>query len=332
MLELSRGGRACRRPTSCASPSTTTRGRSGRTRACPHRRAGPGERDPPRHGADRARHGAGRAAHSRSGLRGLHARRRRHAGDSGGSRGKFALQLDAAVPADADGDDVPDAIDDCPAVANPGRAAARAMSTAAAAMAAWTPATSTAAAVTSVALTSPAVTTAALTSVAATMAAASDAFSCEVGRVQPRERRGVHRQHAVHLQLLRRRRLLHERLHRPVPVVQPAEPRRNVPALRAGERIPPSNAPRARPATARARAARRRAGPSRTVSSAAGAPTARPGSARTASAATSRATPRAAPARPGLLERQTQARPARVLRHGELQPDRQVPVNAVIGL
>ncbi len=37
------------------------------------------------------------------------------------ARGQFALQLDAAVPADADGDDVPDAIDDCLAVANPGQ-------------------------------------------------------------------------------------------------------------------------------------------------------------------------------------------------------------------
>ena len=36
-----------------------------------------------------------------------------------GSRGTFALRLDAEVPADGDGDDVPDAIDDCPAVANP---------------------------------------------------------------------------------------------------------------------------------------------------------------------------------------------------------------------
>ena len=36
-------------------------------------------------------------------------------------RGKYALQLDATVPADADGDNVPDAIDDCLAVANPGQ-------------------------------------------------------------------------------------------------------------------------------------------------------------------------------------------------------------------
>jgi hypothetical protein len=36
-------------------------------------------------------------------------------------RGKYALQLDATVPADADGDNVPDAIDDCVAVANPGQ-------------------------------------------------------------------------------------------------------------------------------------------------------------------------------------------------------------------
>ncbi|HMF43343.1 MAG TPA: hypothetical protein VKQ32_21875 [Polyangia bacterium] len=34
-------------------------------------------------------------------------------------RGQFALVLDGAVPADGDGDGVPDAIDDCPAVANP---------------------------------------------------------------------------------------------------------------------------------------------------------------------------------------------------------------------
>ena len=60
----------------------------------------------------------GGAAHSRSGLRGIRARRRRDAGDSS-ARGQFALQLDAAVPADADGDDVPDAIDDCLDVANP---------------------------------------------------------------------------------------------------------------------------------------------------------------------------------------------------------------------
>jgi hypothetical protein len=36
-----------------------------------------------------------------------------------GTRGTFALRLDADVPADDDGDGVPDAIDDCPAVANP---------------------------------------------------------------------------------------------------------------------------------------------------------------------------------------------------------------------
>jgi hypothetical protein len=35
-----------------------------------------------------------------------------------GSRGTFALQLDGDVPADGDGDDVPDSIDDCPDVAN----------------------------------------------------------------------------------------------------------------------------------------------------------------------------------------------------------------------
>jgi hypothetical protein len=35
-----------------------------------------------------------------------------------GSRGTFPLQLAADVPADADGDGVPDAIDDCPGVAN----------------------------------------------------------------------------------------------------------------------------------------------------------------------------------------------------------------------
>jgi hypothetical protein len=39
----------------------------------------------------------------------------------GGRRGTFALQLAAAVPLDGDGDDVPDTIDDCPAVANPGQ-------------------------------------------------------------------------------------------------------------------------------------------------------------------------------------------------------------------
>jgi hypothetical protein len=38
---------------------------------------------------------------------------------SSGSRGRFALQLDGTVPADGDGDGVPDAIDDCPAVDNP---------------------------------------------------------------------------------------------------------------------------------------------------------------------------------------------------------------------
>jgi len=38
-----------------------------------------------------------------------------------GTRGTFALRLDADVPADDDGDGVPDAIDDCPAVANPGQ-------------------------------------------------------------------------------------------------------------------------------------------------------------------------------------------------------------------
>jgi hypothetical protein len=37
------------------------------------------------------------------------------------ARGRFPLQLDAAIPADGDGDDVPDAIDDCPAVSNPGQ-------------------------------------------------------------------------------------------------------------------------------------------------------------------------------------------------------------------
>lgn len=37
----------------------------------------------------------------------------------GGARGQFTLQLDGAVPADGDGDGVPDAIDDCPAVDNP---------------------------------------------------------------------------------------------------------------------------------------------------------------------------------------------------------------------
>lgn len=36
-----------------------------------------------------------------------------------GTRGTFALRLDADVPVDDDGDGVPDAIDDCPAVANP---------------------------------------------------------------------------------------------------------------------------------------------------------------------------------------------------------------------
>src|SRR6478735_248299 len=35
-----------------------------------------------------------------------------------GSRGTFALRLDGDVPADGDGDGVPDSIDDCPAVAN----------------------------------------------------------------------------------------------------------------------------------------------------------------------------------------------------------------------
>jgi hypothetical protein len=36
-----------------------------------------------------------------------------------GSRGTFALRLDADTPVDGDGDGVPDPIDDCPAVANP---------------------------------------------------------------------------------------------------------------------------------------------------------------------------------------------------------------------
>jgi hypothetical protein len=36
-----------------------------------------------------------------------------------GARGTFALHLDPGVPTDADGDDVPDAIDDCPDVSNP---------------------------------------------------------------------------------------------------------------------------------------------------------------------------------------------------------------------
>jgi hypothetical protein len=36
-----------------------------------------------------------------------------------GARGTFALRLDADAPADGDGDGVPDAIDNCPAVANP---------------------------------------------------------------------------------------------------------------------------------------------------------------------------------------------------------------------
>jgi hypothetical protein len=35
------------------------------------------------------------------------------------AQGTFALALDAAVPADGDGDDVPDSIDDCPSVADP---------------------------------------------------------------------------------------------------------------------------------------------------------------------------------------------------------------------
>src|SRR5204862_8027982 len=35
-----------------------------------------------------------------------------------GIRGEVALMLDGAVPADGDGDDIPDAIDDCPAIAN----------------------------------------------------------------------------------------------------------------------------------------------------------------------------------------------------------------------
>jgi hypothetical protein len=39
----------------------------------------------------------------------------------GGMRGTFALRLEAAVPLDGDGDGVPDMIDDCPAVANPGQ-------------------------------------------------------------------------------------------------------------------------------------------------------------------------------------------------------------------
>jgi hypothetical protein len=34
-------------------------------------------------------------------------------------RGRFALTLEAAVPADDDGDGVPDAVDDCPGVSNP---------------------------------------------------------------------------------------------------------------------------------------------------------------------------------------------------------------------
>ena len=38
-----------------------------------------------------------------------------------GMRGRFALTLEAAVPLDDDGDDVPDTIDDCPDVANPGQ-------------------------------------------------------------------------------------------------------------------------------------------------------------------------------------------------------------------
>ena len=42
---------------------------------------------------------------------------------------RYALQLDGAVPADGDGDDVPDAIDDCPPSPTPARAAARATST-----------------------------------------------------------------------------------------------------------------------------------------------------------------------------------------------------------
>jgi hypothetical protein len=38
-----------------------------------------------------------------------------------GARGRFALRLDGAVPADSDGDGLPDAIDDCPTVSNPGQ-------------------------------------------------------------------------------------------------------------------------------------------------------------------------------------------------------------------
>jgi hypothetical protein len=37
----------------------------------------------------------------------------------GPTRGRFSLRLEATAPGDGDGDDVPDAIDDCPAVANP---------------------------------------------------------------------------------------------------------------------------------------------------------------------------------------------------------------------
>ena len=110
----------------------------------------------------------------------------------------------------------------------PARAAARAMSTAAATMAARTAAT---------------VDSGGGDDGGGDDGGGTDAFNCEVGRVQPGDRRGVHGRHAVHLQLLRRRRLLHERLHRPVPIVQPAEPRRDVPALRAGERSRRSNAP-----------------------------------------------------------------------------------------
>ena len=247
LLELSvRRGRH-RRPTSCASPSTTTRARCGRTRASPAAGALVPE-SATRLGTVLIQPGAtqgGLRVHVR-GFAGVDARRRRHARDSGGD----ARQVRAAARRRGPrrrrrrrrpGRDrrLPGGREPRPGRL-PGRRRWRRRR--------WRQRRRRRR------RRRLAATTAAVTSAAADDGGAMDALDCDAsGGCNRAIGTACTRRRAVHVQLLRRRRLLRERLHRSVPILQPAEHRRHCACPTRKGAIPPSSARPARPATAPAR-------------------------------------------------------------------------------
>ena len=115
---------ACRSRTSCASGFTPTKARSGGTSESRVRGAS-SPRDPTSWAQYSVQSGGrpGDASRPRPGARFRHARAGCRAGDCATDcRGTIAVALQSVVPLDGDGDDVPDAIDDCPSAADSAQA------------------------------------------------------------------------------------------------------------------------------------------------------------------------------------------------------------------